>query len=290
VNSNRNGLFPGGSIYANITLMSIHLFSVIAICLYLATAGLLGYRIFKLHLSTETIKFQIVSIAGVALLAHAVVLYQNIITTGGLNLGFYHSLSLMSWVVALLVILVTTVKPVENLSLVFLPLTALSLLMEQILPSHKVLTEASSIGLELHILLSVTAYSMLTIAALQSIVLAIQERLLRQKHPGRVMGVLPPLQTMEVVLIQILAIGFFLLSLSLATGMMFVHNIFAQHISHKIVLSILAWCVFATLLWGHWARGWRGKHLIRWTLSGFSLLVLAYFGTKIVYEFILHRF
>ena len=289
-NSNRNGLFPGGTIYDNITLMSVFLFSVIAICLYLVTAGLLGYRIFKLHLSTETIKFQVVGIAGVALLAHAVVLYQNIITTGGLNLGFYHSLSLMSWVVALLVILVTTVKPVENLSLVFLPLTALSLLMEQLLPSHKVLTEASSIGIELHILLSVTAYSMLTIAALQSIVLAIQERLLRQKHPGRVMGVLPPMQTMEVVLIQILAIGFFLLSLSLATGMMFVHNIFAQHISHKTVLSILAWCVFATLLLGHWARGWRGKHLIRWTLSGFSLLALAYFGTKIVYEFILHRF
>jgi len=269
--------------------MSVIIFSVIAICLYLATAALLGYRIFKLHLNTEAIKVQVVSIAGIALLAHALVLAQSIFSATGLNLGFYHALSLMSWVVALLVILVTIVRPVENLSLVFLPLTALALTLEQLFPSHNVLTEPASIGLELHILLSVTAYSMLTIAALQSIALALQERLLRKKHPGRVMGILPPLQTMEVLLIQILAIGFFLLSLSLATGMMFVQNIFAQHLSHKTVLSILAWCVFAGLLWGRWAKGWRGKHLIRWTLSGFSLLVLAYFGTKIVYEFILSQ-
>lgn len=279
--------FPGGSIYANIIFMTVLIFSVIAVTLYLGTAGLLGYRIFKLHLDTAGVKVHIVTIAGLALLAHALVLTQSIITSTGLNLGFYHALSLMSWVVALLVILVTTIKPVENLSLVFLPLTAISLAMEQLFTADDILTETATIGLQLHILLSVTAYSILTIAALQSIVLAIQERQLRQKHPVQVMRILPPLQTMEELLIQLIAIGFFLLSLSLATGMMFVEDIFAQHLSHKTVLSILAWCVFAVLLWGRWSWGWRGKHLIRWTLSGFTLLVLAYFGTKIVYEFIL---
>ena len=97
------------------------------------------------------------------------------------------------------------------------------------------------------------------------------------------------MQVMEEVLVQLLWLGFFLLSLSLATGMMFVHNIFAQHISHKTVLSIMAWCVFAILLWGRWSWGWRGRQLIRWTLGGFALLVLAYFGSKFVYELILKR-
>jgi len=270
-------------------VMTIIIFSTIAIVLYLGTASLVGYRLFKLHLSTEGIKVQVISIAAFALLAHAIVLIHTIITSTGLNLGFYHALSLMSWVVALLVIIVTILKPVENLSLVFLPLTAIALLMEQLFPNDDILTETATIGLQLHILLSVTAYSMLTIAALQSIILAIQEAQLRKKHPGTVMGILPPLQTMEEILIQVLAIGFFLLSLSLATGLMFVRDIFAQHISHKTVLSIISWGVFGLLLWGRWSWGWRGKHLIRWTLSGFSLLVLAYFGTKIVYEFILHK-
>lgn len=269
--------------------MTVIIFSVIAILLYLGTAGLLGYRIFKLHLSSEGIKVQVVTIAGIALFAHALVLTQSIVTASGLNLGFYHAFSLMSWVVTLLVIMVTIIKPVENLSLVFLPITAIALMMQQIFPSQNILSETSTIGMQLHILLSITAYSMLTIAALQSIVLAFQESQLRKKHPVQVMRILPPLQTMEELLVQIIAIGFFLLSLSLATGMMFVNDIFAQHLSHKTILSMLAWLVFAVLLWGRWARGWRGKHLIRWTLSGFTLLVLAYFGSKIVYELILQR-
>jgi ABC-type uncharacterized transport system permease subunit len=58
---------------------------------------------------------------------------------------------------------------------------------------------------------------------------------------------------------------------------------------HKTVLSILAWWVFAILLWGHWRYGWRGRTAIRWSLSGFVVLMLAYFGTKLVIELILKR-
>lgn len=265
-------------------LMSVIIFTIIAFLLYMGTAGLLGYRIFKLHEGTASIKVQVITIAGFALLAHAVVLVQNIITSSGINLGFYHALSLMCWVIALLIIIVTMLKPVENLFLVFLPVSAIALIIEQVFPSENILSGSATIGLQLHIILSVTAYSMLTISALQSIVLAIQEKQLREKHPVQVMRILPPLQTMEEILVQLIAIGFFLLSLSLATGMMFVEDIFEQHISHKTILSILSWFVFGGLLWGRWARGLRGKHLIRWTLSGFTLLVLAYFVPKFVYE------
>lgn len=100
---------------------------------------------------------------------------------------------------------------------------------------------------------------------------------------------LPPMQAMEKLLIQTLICGFFILSLSLATGFMFTYDMFAQHLVHKVFFSALAWCVFAFLLWGHWYFGWRGKKIIRWTLSGFSLLILAFFGSKLVLETILMR-
>ena len=80
-----------------------------------------------------------------------------------------------------------------------------------------------------------------------------------------------------------------MLSLSLATGLMFLHDIFAQHLVHKVVLSILAWIIFGTILWGHWTAGWRGKKLISWTIGGFICLMLAYFGSKLVLELILKR-
>ena len=70
---------------------------------------------------------------------------------------------------------------------------------------------------------------------------------------------------------------------------MFIHDLFAQHLVHKTVLSLLAWVIFAILLWGRWSRGWRGRKAIRWTLGGFFTLMLAYFGTKLVLELILHR-
>jgi ABC-type uncharacterized transport system permease subunit len=88
---------------------------------------------------------------------------------------------------------------------------------------------------------------------------------------------------------QMIRIGFVLLSLALFTGVLFLEDIFAQHLVHKTVLSIVAWLVFATLLWGRWRFGWRGQVAIRWTVGGFVFLMLAYFGSKLVLELILNR-
>ena len=97
------------------------------------------------------------------------------------------------------------------------------------------------------------------------------------------------LQTMESLMFQMLAIGFTLLTLALVTGILFLEDIFAQHLVYKTFLSIAAWGIFSILLWGRWTFGWRGRKAIRWTLSGFGLLILAYFGSKLVLEIILDR-
>jgi ABC-type uncharacterized transport system permease subunit len=269
--------------------MTVIIFSTIAIILYLATASLLGYRIFKLNLPAGGHKLQLTTGGGIALLLHASVLYQSIIYQTGLNLGFYNALSLMSWVVVLLVIFTVLVKPVENLALFFFPVAAIALSLEIIFPAERMLTDSASIGLQFHILLSITAFSLFIMSGLQAILLSVQDHFLRNKHPVRIMQILPPMQIMEELLVQLVVIGFFLLSLSLATGFMFVQDIFAQHLVHKTVLSIFGWLVFALVLWGRWAFGWRGKMLVRWTLGGVIILLLAYFGSKLVLELILQR-
>jgi ABC-type uncharacterized transport system permease subunit len=58
---------------------------------------------------------------------------------------------------------------------------------------------------------------------------------------------------------------------------------------HKTIFSLMAWLVFAVLLWGRHFSGWRGKLALRYTLSGFALLVLGYMGSRFVLEVILHR-
>ena len=86
-----------------------------------------------------------------------------------------------------------------------------------------------------------------------------------------------------------LAEGFILLGLALATAFLFVDDLLGQHLLHKTVLSVFAWALFGVLLWGRWRRGWRGRTALRWTLAAFALLALGYFGSKLVLELILDR-
>ncbi len=133
------------------------------------------------------------------------------------------------------------------------------------------------------------AYSLLTLASAQALLLAVQDTHLRRHHPGGFIRALPPLQTMEALLFEMISLGFILLSIGLVTGFVYLEDMFAQHLVHKTVLSIVAWFAFAILLWGRYRFGWRGRTAIRWTLVGFAVLMLAYFGSKAVIELVLKR-
>jgi ABC-type uncharacterized transport system permease subunit len=86
---------------------------------------------------------------------------------------------------------------------------------------------------------------------------------------------------------RLIAAGFGLLTLALITGFVFVTNLFTQNLVQKTVLSIIAWVLFGVLLFGRLRFGWRGRSAVRWTLSGFGILAVAYFGVKFVLEYLL---
>lgn len=224
-----------------------------------------------------------------AVAAHTVVVWQATLSGHALSLGFFNAASLIGWLMATLLLITNLRQPVENLGIVILPLAGLAALSDLLLGGLGSAREPLDSGLDLHITLSIVAYSTLGIAAVQALLLAVQERQLRNRHPGGFVRMLPPLQTMEDLLFQMLRLGFALLTLALASGAYYVHNLFAQHLVHKTVLSIVAWLVFGILLWGRRRFGWRGQTAIRWTLGGFGTLMLAYFGSKMVLELILHR-
>lgn len=269
--------------------MDISYISIGIIALYLLVAGWLGHRIFRLRLTTDAFSHTIAVLAGLALSGHGMILYRQILVEAGFNLGFYHALSLVCWVIALLAVLIGLYRAMSDMVVIFFPVAALALLLQSVVPSTSIIPGGIVAGLKMHIVLSVAAYSLLTLGALQSLVLAFEETRLRNRQPARILNILPPMQVLEELLVQTLTIGFFLLSLSLATGLMFMHDMLGQHLSHKVVLSIIAWFIFAIVLWGRWSRGWRGRKLINWTLGGFASLVLAYFGSKLVLELILQQ-
>jgi len=268
----------------NSTLIAI----ITAVC-YLAGGIFIGVRLFGDRDAKFPPRILGIALGLLAVLLHPIVLYQGIITPEGFNLPFFHAASLVTWIIALVLMLSALNKPIENLGIVLLPIATIAIALDLLYPSSYLLPQANSLGMRLHILLSLLSYSLFTLAAVQSGLLAVQNQHLHNRHPGGFVRALPPLQTMEALLFEMIGLGFILLSLGLITGFMFLEDMFSQHLVHKTLLSLMSWVVFAVLLWGRFRFGWRGRIAIRWTMAGFMALMLAYFGSKAVIELVLQR-
>jgi ABC-type uncharacterized transport system permease subunit len=226
------------------------------------------------------------ALSALAVLAHAVVLVSR--HGGGVDLHFFAALSLVGDCVAALCLLVNLTRPVATLGVILFPIAALTLLIDALFaPATQPLPIEWQI--KLHVVFALLGYSVLSVAAVLAILLALQEHALRTRKLGGIADALPPLTLTESLLFQLIGAGFVLLTLTLLSGILFVENLFAQHLAHKTVLSIAAWLVFGALLHGRWRYGWRGRRAVRLTLIGMLLLLLAYFGSRFVLELILKR-
>ncbi|HOW76418.1 MAG TPA: cytochrome c biogenesis protein CcsA [Candidatus Competibacteraceae bacterium] len=262
----------------------------LAALLYLLAGSWLAARLARASRGGPGAKGGPLALGWSAAILHAMILSQTVFSSAGLNLGFFNALSFTGWLIGVLLLAAAMVRPVENLGIIVLPFCALTLIFGLLFPSARIVADTGQWPLELHILIAILAYSLLTLAAVQALLLAVQDYRLRHRQPGGFLRGIPPLTAMESLLFQMIGAGFVLLSITLASGLFFLEDIFAQHLVHKTVLSFVAWGVFGVLLWGRWRFGWRGRTAIRWTLSGFTFLLLAYFGSKLVLELVLRRY
>lgn len=256
--------------------------SALAALLYCLSA----FLIFKQLGSAQHQRWIALAPALLAVMLQAVALNILILQPDGLNLGFFASLSLIAWLISIQVMLSSLYRRIESLGIVVFPISGLAgLIADQHVADHLITT--SNQAVQGHIMVSVIAYSLITLGAFQAGLLAYQDRAIRQHHPGGFIRFLPPLHDMEILLFQFLGFGFLCLSASLLTGFIYLEDIFAQHLVHKTALSIIGWMILGVLLFGRLKFGWRGRTAIRWTLSSFAFLMLAFFGSKLVLEFIL---
>lgn len=231
---------------------------------------------------------QIVIVLGfMAVVLHAISAFGVVRADGGYHFGVFEISTLIALSISLLVLISSLRKPLANLFLGLFPLAILSIIASITIPSSFPNTEMNP-GLAGHVLLSVIAYSLISIAALQAAFLAYQNYQLKHHHAGGLVSRFPPLQDMEVFLFELLWVGELLLGLGIILGFLNFENLNEQEgIIHKMVFSTLAWIVFACLLWGRYQLGWRGTTAIRGTLVGFILLLTGFYGSKFVLEFIL---
>ncbi len=180
-------------------------------------------------------------------------------------------------------------KNLFDASLVTLPLAVLLLLAEATVDAPALALPQDSLGMAVHIISSIIAFGVLSIAAVYAVFVTLIDHLLRRHSFNKLVQTLPALETLEELLFHLIKAGFVVLTVALSAGIIFVSDLFGQHLAHKTLLSLFAWLVFALLLWGRWKNGWRGRVAVRMTLAGITLLVLAYFGSKLVLEVLLQR-
>lgn len=239
-------------------------------------------------------------------LFHGAVLWLEISSPIGIRLGFALILSCALWISVLAYWLENWKLPLDGLRILVLPSAAILVFLPLFFPGQLISIAGKSIWYPGHIAIALLAYSTLTIAAFHAVLMTMQEARLRShgghgSHVSRPffsigwLGValerLPPLLLMERILFRLVFIGFVLLSLTVLSGMVFSEDIFgvAFKWDHKTFFTLLSWALFGVLLGGRRWRGWRGKTALSLTLSGFTTLLLAYVGSRFVFEVILHR-
>ncbi len=226
-----------------------------------------------------------------ALLLQGWLLYSEIFGIGEMRIGFASALSLMFWLAVLIYWVESFHARLEGLQPLVLPLAGICTLLAGLFPGPHLLPNAATPLFRAHFLISMVSYSLFTLAALHAIIMAVAERRLHRGELSRPLTSLPPLLAMETLLFRLILIAFVLLTLSLASGILFSEELFGKPLefSHKTLFSILSWAIFAALLVGRHVRGWRGRKALYWTLAGFATLLLAYVGSRFVIEVVLGK-
>lgn len=222
---------------------------------------------------------------------HGYLLYESLFIEEQMNFGLVYSLSLILWLTMLVYWVARFYYPIASLQTMVLPLAAVGALLPALFPAAHMQPKTASLVFEAHIIVAMLAYSLFTIAVLHAGLMSLVERRLHHAILPKALQNLPPLLTMETLLFRIIVAGFALLTLTLVSGMVFSEELFGKpwQLNHKMLFGFVSWGMFAVLLAGHYFYGWRGRVAIRWTVSGFVFLLLAYVGSKFVMEVLLHR-
>ncbi len=252
--------------------------------LYLAAAGLQWWGLKHESQRRQTL----VNVMGaVAVGLHGITAWMELVTPEGVNMSIYVMGSVTSFGITLLAMGSSLRRPISNLFIGLFPLATITLALSMFAEGNYTPRPDLTLGIYSHIILSILAYSLLTIAAFQAAFLTYLDYELRHKNLSMVQK-LPALQTMEALLFELLWGGLVFLSLSIASGFVYLNRAAdAPGLMHHTIITFAAWIVFSVLLWGRHQMGWRASIAARWTLSGFVLLLVGYFGSKLVLEIIL---
>jgi len=232
-----------------------------------------------------------------AIVLHGIALRQSILLGSSLYLGWALALSAAIWLGLIVFWLENLILDIGSLLLILLPTATVGSLLAGLFPRGVIVVHAGDEWLRMHLTIALVGYGLMIVAALQAVMMTALERHLHRpvQRAGerswlnRALDAMPPLLMQERLLFRLILIGFLALTLTVATGAIASLRLrgLAFPLDHKTIFTMLSWLTFGVLLLGRRLYGWRGRVALRWTLTGFTFLLLAYTGTRFVLQVLL---
>jgi len=208
------------------------------------------------------------------------------VTDQGIRFSLASSVAIATLLVQSMYLIGLWQHGIRGLGLILLPVTGVPLLLVPFLPhsatEHWIHT--SSVLETGHLLISLLAYAILTLAAIHAIVLLMLDRALKKKKISPIMQAMPSLFEIEIHLFAQVRWAITLLALGILTGLTWQWVEF-QHfalLSHKVLLALFSFTVLAILLSKRKKSGWHGRRASYMVIAAYSLLLLAYFGARLI--------
>ena len=208
-------------------------------------------------------------------------------SNGAIDLGFYRISSLIFLIMGIISVLSLLVRPLQMVIIATFPFSALAVLVSAFAPPTGQPMEGLDGGLLAHIISSLLAFGVLTLASLQGALLYVQTSRLRSHNTRGIVRLLPALDTMEQMFFELLAAGTLWLTVAVVSGGLFVDDLLGQKLVHKTVLTTLSWTLLTLTLIVHWRRGLRITSALSLVFTGYGLMAIGFFGSKLVVELLI---
>ncbi|ETD67729.1 hypothetical protein V757_10950 [Pelistega indica] len=243
----------------------------------------------KRPLMVSIILFGLIIVQGFAI-------HLGMLADGMIRINWTLGLSFTLWLGLMIYWVESNFIRLTGFLLLLLPIGFIICLLAAIFPisEHSTSITVYNNTFMVHLVISLFAYSLIALSALQALIMTGLDNYLHRPQNfsdtnslvSRILDAQPPLMVQERLLFRLIWIGFTLLSLSILSGMYVSIDLTGQLLphDHKTFFTLISWLIFGILLFGRMMWGWRGRIALRWTMLGFGLLMLAYTGTRFIFE------
>jgi cytochrome c-type biogenesis protein CcsB len=243
--------------------------------------------IIELFKEKKIISHLMLALVTAGFVIHTVNIIQRYVVAGHIPItNFHESTSFFSWCIVLIFFILQFRYKVSILCSFVMPIVFILMLLSSMMPQEiKPLSPVlQSYWLTIHTVVAFLGNAAFALAFGVGTMYLLQEHYVKSKHLGGIFGRLPSLQTLDVLNYKLITLGFPLLTLAIISGSLWAESAWGSYWrwDPREVWSLTTWFIYAIILHARLVAGWRGRRAAILSIMGFLLILVTFFGIKLL--------